>query len=79
MKELDDFQRIIVLKCLRPDKVTNAMQDFVAQNLGQKFIEPQVCMLCVEQTREFFFHLLVMYLRQRICMLFSKIRLLRPR
>jgi hypothetical protein len=42
MNTLDDFQRIIVLKCLRPDKVTDAMQDFVAKNLGQKFIEPQV-------------------------------------
>ena len=40
---LDDFQKIIFLKCLRPDKVTNAMQDFVSNNLGQKFIEPQVC------------------------------------
>ena len=39
---LDDFQRIIFVKCLRPDKVTNAMQDFVSNNLGQKFIEPQV-------------------------------------
>ncbi|CAF3318322.1 unnamed protein product [Rotaria socialis] len=38
---LDDFQKIIFLKCLRPDKVTNAMQDFVSNNLGQKFIEPQ--------------------------------------
>ena len=38
---LDSFQRIIVLKCLRPDKVTNAMQDFVAENIGQRFIEPQ--------------------------------------
>jgi dynein heavy chain len=40
---LDEFQKIIFLKCLRPDKVTNAMQDFVSNNLGQKFIEPQVC------------------------------------
>ncbi|XP_050390512.1 dynein axonemal heavy chain 1 [Patella vulgata] len=39
--ELDDFQKIIVLKCLRPDKITNAMQDYVAKNLGQRFIEPQ--------------------------------------
>ena len=39
--KLDSFQRIIVLKCLRPDKVTNAMQDFVAENIGQRFIEPQ--------------------------------------
>jgi dynein heavy chain len=42
MTKLDSFQRIIVLKCLRPDKVTNAMQDFVAENIGQRFIEPQV-------------------------------------
>ena len=40
--KLDSFQRIIVLKCLRPDKVTNAMQDYVAENTGQRFIEPQV-------------------------------------
>lgn len=32
---------MIVLKCLRPDKVTNAMQDFLSQKLGQQFIEPQ--------------------------------------
>ena len=36
------FQKLVVLKCLRADMVTNAMQDFVAANLGQKFIEPQV-------------------------------------
>ncbi|KAK6626143.1 hypothetical protein RUM43_006448 [Polyplax serrata] len=38
--KLDSFQKIIVLKCLRPDKVTNAMQDFLAERLGQQFIEP---------------------------------------
>ncbi|XP_048258404.1 dynein axonemal heavy chain 1-like isoform X3 [Haliotis rufescens] len=40
-EKLDSFQKIIVLKCLRPDKVTNVMQDYVAANLGQRFIEPQ--------------------------------------
>jgi len=39
--ELDSFQKILVLRCLRADKVTNSMQDFVASHLGQKFIEPQ--------------------------------------
>uniref|UniRef100_A0A8B9CDG4 Dynein axonemal heavy chain 1 n=1 Tax=Anser brachyrhynchus TaxID=132585 RepID=A0A8B9CDG4_9AVES len=39
---LDAFQRLLVLRCLRGDKITNAMQDFVALNLDQTFIEPQV-------------------------------------
>lgn len=38
---MDDFQKIIVLKSLRPDKVTNAMQDYLSVKLGQQFIEPQ--------------------------------------
>jgi dynein heavy chain, axonemal len=42
---LDAFQKILVLRCLRPDKVTNAMQDFVASQLGQRFIEPQTAEL----------------------------------
>lgn len=43
-KDLDQFQKIIILRCLRADKVTMAMQDFVAAHLGQRFIEPQVFM-----------------------------------
>ena len=39
---LDDFQKMIVMRCLRPDKLTDAMQDYVATHLGQRFIEPQV-------------------------------------
>ncbi|KAG8128294.1 hypothetical protein E2320_015160, partial [Naja naja] len=44
---LDSFQKLLVLRCLRGDKVTNAMQDFVAANLGQSFIEPQTANLSV--------------------------------
>ena len=40
-EELDVFQSMIVLKALRPDKVANAMQDYVAKYMGQRFIEPQ--------------------------------------
>lgn len=40
-EKLDSFQRLLFLRCFRPDKVTNAMQDFVAYHLGQNFIEPQ--------------------------------------
>ncbi|XP_018331814.1 dynein heavy chain 1, axonemal-like [Agrilus planipennis] len=37
----DDFQRMLILKSLRPDKVTNAMQDFLTEHIGQQFVEPQ--------------------------------------
>lgn len=30
-----------VLKCVRPGKFSNAMQDFITVNLGKQFIEPQ--------------------------------------
>lgn len=40
--KLDSFQKMIILKCLRPDKITNAMQEYVSDNIGQRFIEPQV-------------------------------------
>lgn len=43
--KLDKFQRLLVLRCLRADKVTNAFQDFVSENLGQRFIEPQTANL----------------------------------
>ncbi|KAH8863214.1 Dynein heavy chain 1, axonemal [Schistosoma japonicum] len=42
---LDNFQRILILRCLRADKLTNAMQDFVSCHLGQKFVEPQTANL----------------------------------
>jgi len=38
---LDDLQKILVLRCLRADMVTNAMQDYVAKHMGNRFIEPQ--------------------------------------
>lgn len=42
-EELDAFQKLLVIKALRPDKLTNAFQEYVSENLGQRFIEPQVC------------------------------------
>ncbi|XP_075039903.1 dynein axonemal heavy chain 1 [Mixophyes fleayi] len=38
---LDSFQKMLILRCLRGGKVTNAMQDYVCHHLGQRFIEPQ--------------------------------------
>ncbi|XP_051667332.1 dynein axonemal heavy chain 1 [Manacus candei] len=44
---LDAFQKLLVLRCLRGDKITNAMQDFVVLHLDQRFIEPQTTDLSV--------------------------------
>ncbi|RLU27111.1 hypothetical protein DMN91_000910 [Ooceraea biroi] len=39
--KLNNFEKLLVLKCLRPDKVINAIQIYLTQNLGQQFVEPQ--------------------------------------
>ncbi|XP_074517159.1 dynein axonemal heavy chain 1 [Sebastes fasciatus] len=46
-RELDSFQRLLVLRCLRADCVVQGMQDFVSAQLGQRFIEPQTSDLSV--------------------------------
>ena len=38
--KLDDFEKMIMLKMLRPDKITNAMQKYIIANLGKEFIDP---------------------------------------
>ena len=37
---LTGFQKLLVLRCLRPDKVIPAIQDFVIDRLGTKFVIP---------------------------------------
>lgn len=41
-KKLDSFQRLLILRCLRADCLVQGLQDFVSDQLGQRFIEPQV-------------------------------------
>ena len=46
-QSLSRFQAMLILKAIRPDKVTNAMQNYVASTMGQKFIEPMSTDLAV--------------------------------
>ncbi len=39
-KKLNSFQKMIVLKSIRPDKMTLAVQNFIVEKLGREFIEP---------------------------------------
>lgn len=38
--KLNQFQKMILIRCICPDKITLAVTEFVKKNLGQKFIEP---------------------------------------
>lgn len=37
-----DLQRMVLVRCLRPDRVLFAATAFVANNLGRKYVEPPV-------------------------------------
>ncbi|XP_034354027.1 dynein axonemal heavy chain 12 isoform X4 [Arvicanthis niloticus] len=39
-KMLNELQKIIILRCLRPDKITPAITNYVTDKLGKKFVEP---------------------------------------
>lgn len=39
-QKLGYFQKMIALKCIRPDKVPLAVQHFVTEKMGRQFIEP---------------------------------------
>ncbi|KAL7993493.1 putative dynein heavy chain region D6 P-loop domain, dynein heavy chain, domain-2 [Plasmopara halstedii] len=40
LSKLDDFQRLCLLRVLRPDKIMAGIQNLVCVKLGKKFIEP---------------------------------------
>ena len=39
-EKLDQFQKMTVVRVIRPDKVVQMVIEFVKKNLGQKFVEP---------------------------------------
>lgn len=39
-KKINTFQKLIALKCIRPDKMTLAVQNFICEKLSKEFIEP---------------------------------------
>jgi len=40
LEHLSTFEKLLILRCIRPDKVVPAVMQFVLEKLGQKFIEP---------------------------------------
>lgn len=38
--KITTFQKLLALRCLRPDKMVPAFQNFVVEQMGRKFVEP---------------------------------------
>ncbi|XP_072275027.1 dynein axonemal heavy chain 3 [Pyxicephalus adspersus] len=39
-QEIRGINRMVILRCLRPDKMVPAVQEFIAENMGKAYIEP---------------------------------------
>ncbi|KAJ1537226.1 Dynein heavy chain 7, axonemal [Nowakowskiella sp. JEL0078] len=39
-ESLDTFQKLLVLRCLRPDKMISAVTNYIIEKMGKRFVEP---------------------------------------
>jgi len=39
-ENVNSFQKMIILKCIRPDKITFSVKNFIMEHLGKAFVEP---------------------------------------
>jgi MoxR-like ATPase len=42
---LNSFQQLLILRCLRPDRVYNAVQRFIVEQMGESFVTPPTLFL----------------------------------
>jgi dynein heavy chain len=41
VKDINLFYRILLLRAMRPDRLTNALAEFVTQNMGLEYVEAE--------------------------------------
>lgn len=39
-EQLNDLQKMIIVRCLRPDKIVPAVNEYVTSKLGKTFVQP---------------------------------------
>ncbi|UJR33040.1 hypothetical protein I4U23_020499 [Adineta vaga] len=42
---ITEFGRILIVRCLRPDRITHCLLNFVIHNIGSKFVDPPILQL----------------------------------
>jgi len=42
---ITDFGRMLIIRCLRPDRITPCVMNFITYNIGSKYVEPPILQL----------------------------------